>query len=245
MKSVVFLLIFFLSFRVFAIALPEFPQQQTTSEESELVPLKFDEEKLEEFKNDPAYDFSEAAAEENWWTNFKRYMQLQWQRFMDWMFGDYEMPFLLALLIDILPYLIIGSLIALVLYLFSKLNPASYVQNDHEGEVFYAEDEKIVRNKDIRKLIEKAVAKGQYRLAVRYHFLFVLQQLSKKELIVYDTSKTDEEYLAELKNDDLKRHFQKLNYIYDFIWYGNFDTTAADYEKISREFQKMEGSISS
>ena len=62
--------------------------------ETELKSLNFSEETLNEFKENPDFDYSEAAANDNWWTQFKRYVRLQWQRFMEWLFGDYEAPLL-------------------------------------------------------------------------------------------------------------------------------------------------------
>lgn len=207
----------------------------------EIVPLKFQEEKINSYKNAAEFDYSEAEQNENWWTKFKRYIALQWQRFLNWLFGDYEAPFLLALFIDVLPYLLLGLLLALVLYLFAKLNPAaSAFGTNQQGELIFDEEERIIKTRDIRKLIEKAVANRNYRLAVRYHFLYVLQQLSRKNLVNYDSSKTDEDYLKEIQKADLRQQFQKLNRIYDFTWYGSFSPTEENYQKISRQFHKME-----
>lgn len=209
--------------------------------EEELVPLDFSEETLREFKQDPDYNYSEATAEDHWWSRFKRYLRLQWQRFLDWMFGDYEAPLLLAIFLDVLPYLLIGLLIVLLLYLFAKMDPGNYLfGTPSRGELHFSEEEKIIKTRDIQKLIEKAVAAGNYRLAIRYHFLYVLQQLSRQELVIYDAAKTDEEYLQEIKDPELQGHFKKLNRIYDFVWYGNFATTSSDYEKIRKEFRITE-----
>ncbi len=209
--------------------------------ETELKPLNFSEETLNEFKENPDFDYSEAAANDNWWTQFKRYVRLQWQRFMEWLFGDYEAPLLLAIFLEILPYLILGFLLLFIFYLFSKLNAGNHIfGTPAQGELHFEGEEKIVRSRDIPKLIEKAVSSGKYRLAVRYHFLYLLQQMSRQEIVSYDSAKTDEEYLQEIKDPSLKTHFKKVNRIYDFIWYGNFETGAEDYVKIKKEFEKAE-----
>ncbi|WP_037324619.1 DUF4129 domain-containing protein [Salinimicrobium terrae] len=209
--------------------------------EEELVPLDFSEETIEEFKQDPDYDYSEATVDDSWWTKFKRYLRLQWQRSLNWMFGDYEAPLLLAIFLDILPYLLIGLLLALILYLFGKMNPGNHLfGTPSRAELHFNEEEKIIKTSDIKKLIEKAVAAEDYRLAVRYHFLYILQQLSRQELVIYDAAKTDEEYVQEIKDPELQNRFKRLNRIYDFVWYGNFTTTASDYEKIKNEFVKTE-----
>ena len=209
--------------------------------ETEISPLDFSEETIERFKQDPDFNYTEATAEDNWWTKFKRYVRLQWNRFMDWLFGDYEAPLLLAIFLDILPYLLLGLLLVFLLYLFAKINPGNYLFGTREKpEIHFDEEEKIIRTRDIKKLIEKAVAKENYRLAVRYHFLYVLQQLSRQELVIYDSAKTDEEYLQEIKDPGLKTQFKRVNRIYDFVWYGSFETTAESYPKIKKEFEKVE-----
>lgn len=214
--------------------------------ETELKPLDFSEETLETFKEDPNYDYSEATAEDNWWTNFKRYLRLQWQRFLDWMFGDYEAPLLLAIFLDILPYLLLGLLLTFLLYLFGKINPGNYLfGTPSQGEIHFDEEEKIIKSRNIQNLIKNAEAKENYRLAVRYNFLHILQQLSNQELVIYDSAKTDEDYLEEIKDPALKSHFKRVNRIYDFVWYGNFETTAEDYQKIKQEYQKTQNLIPS
>lgn len=209
--------------------------------ETGLTPLDFSEETIEKFKQNPDFDYTEAVAEDNWWSKFKRYIRLQWGRFLDWLFGDYEAPLLLAILLDILPYLLLGLLLVFLLYLFAKINPGNYLfGTSSTPEVSFDEEEKIIRTRDIKKLIEKAVAKENYRLAVRYHFLYVLQQLSRQELVIYDSAKTDEEYVQEIQDPELKIQFKKVNRIYDFVWYGNFATTAENYRKITKGFEKVE-----
>lgn len=214
------------------------------SAEEELAPLDFSEETIEKFKQNPDFDYSELNADDHWWTKFKRYLKLQWQRFLNWAFGEYEAPLLLAILLDILPYLLIGLLLALILYLFGKINPGNAIfGTPSEGELHSSEEEKIIKTRDIMKLIEKAVTAGNYRLAIRYHFLYLLQQLSKRELVAYDPSKTDEEYVKEIQDPELQTRFRKLSRIYDFVWYGNFDTNTGDYQKVKKEFLNAENLI--
>ena len=225
-------------------AAPEFPVQQAQQKEQTSaapVPLKFDKEKISSYKEDPDFDYSEKIRKENWWTRFKQWVAMQWNRLMRWIFGDFEASPLLAFFLKLLPYLLLALLLGLVIYLFSKFNPASYFTGQQKKpEILLDEDEKIIRKRDIKVLIENAISKGNYRLAVRYHFLYMLQQLTRHELITYDSSKSDDEYLQELLQPDLKAQFKKLNRIYDFVWYGHFETRPGDFEKIRKDFQKMQ-----
>lgn len=211
------------------------------SETQELVPLDFDEEKLQKLKEDPAFDYSEREKEENWWTRFKRYVSIQWSKFLDRLFGDIQTSGFWANLLELLPYVILLLSITLLLFLFISLNPAtSFLSPAVKGQVKLNEEEDIIRYGNIKGLIEQAVMNEDYRLAVRYHFLYILQQLAEKGHIIYNSAKTDEDYLDEISGTAYKRLFKKLSRIYDFIWYGQFEPEKEIYLKIKKEFLEME-----
>lgn len=247
MRTIFYLFSFFCGFLAVS-ASPEAavqqPQQQKQSSAAP-VPLKFDKEKIASYKTNPDFDYTEKIQQESWWTNFKNWVALQWSRLLRWIFGDLDASPLLAFFLKLLPYILLALLLGLLLYLFSKMSPAWYFRSSHDTpKIILDEDEKIIRKRDIKQLIESAISRGNYRLAVRYHFLYILQQLTQRDLINYDSSKTDEDYLQELLQPELKEQFKKLNRIYDFVWYGHFDTKPEDFERIRKDFQKMHFLIS-
>lgn len=204
-------------------------------------PLEFQEEKLKKFREDPAFDYSEKVKEDNWWSKFKRFLFLQWKKILEWLFGDLNVSPVLAIIFKALPYLILIAFLVFVIYMFTKINPgASLLGAPKKGKIDLDEEENIIKYEDIQALIAEAVAINDFNLAVRYHFLFILQQLSQSGIINYDSSKTDEEYFYEIGNEELKPVYKKLNRIYDFVWYGKFDTGEEVYLKIKNEFSKME-----
>lgn len=220
---------------------------QLTSEETHSpTPLNFSKETLKDFKEDPAYDYSEKLREENWWTKFKRWVVLRWKKFLIWLFGDLNFSPFLSFLLKMLPYLILAGFLGFVVYMLTKLNPgATFLGAPKKPKVVLDEEENIIKYEDIKSLIAKAVASCDYNLAVRYHFLYILQQLSHWGMINYDSAKTDEDYLHELENVDLKSVYKKLNRIYDFVWYGKFETGEETYLRIENEFSRMETLINS
>lgn len=203
------------------------------------TPLALDEGKLESYKQDPQFDYSETPPD-TWWTRFKSYMKLQYHRFLDWLFGDYQTNAFLAFLIRLLPYLVLSGILVLALWIFNRLNPAVFILgNPEQGKVFFSEDEEIIRSQDIQKLIEKAIADDNYRLAIRYYFLMVLQKMTEKGIIDYQFSKTDTDYISELKQPALQEQFRRLSRIYDYVWYGNFEVSLPHYERSKKEMDLM------
>lgn len=216
-------------------------KQEIYSEEITPVPLKFEEEKLRSFKEDPDFNYTEDIQEDNWWTSFKRYISMQWKKLLNWLFGDLEASPLLAFFLKSLPYLLVILALSLLVYMFTRLDLGeTFLKTPGKGSVVLDEEENIIRFEDIKELIAKAVSNNDFRLAVRYHFLYILQQMSLTGIVTYDSTKTDEDYLNEIKKENLKPIFKKLNRIYDFVWYGHFETGEEVYLRIQKEFQEME-----
>jgi hypothetical protein len=70
------------------------PQEQATADtpnpetqydtDSKRKALDFNDDTIENFKNDKDFDYTEAVAEENWWTRFKKWIGDLWSNFWDW-----------------------------------------------------------------------------------------------------------------------------------------------------------------
>lgn len=85
--------------------------------------------------------------------------------------------------------------------------------------------------------IAKFEHSGDYRSAVRYQFLFILKKLSDKKLINWNPEKTNKDYVAELKAPHLKNEFFDLSYIFDYVWYGEFNIDEQSYQKFKNQYQ--------
>ena len=205
------------------------------------TPLSFEQEKLDSLKEQPDFDYTKKVAEDSWWSQSKRYIRMQWQRFLNWIFGSYEMNTFWTVVIQLIPYLVIAGIFFFALWLFIRLNPGnSLLSPTSTGDVYLSAEEEIIQSQNIDQLIKNAVSEGKYRLAIRYYYLLILRQLKEKNLIDYKFSKTDEEYLAEIKPQPLHRQFGQLTRIYDYIWYGSFETSRENFLKVEKEFQQMQ-----
>lgn len=213
---------------------------QSPSSQGALSPLSF-ERTIKELSTDPALDYQEQPEKDNAWTRFKKNLALQWKRVLDRLFGGEKASGFLLWLLESLPYLILLSVLGLLVFLFTKLDPGgSFLSRSTRAGERFSKEEDIVRYEDIPALIQEAVSRNDYRLAVRYHFLYILQQLSRKHVIRYDKTKTDADYATEISDATLKKGFEKANQIYDFIWYGYFETDEVSYHKVTHHFRNLE-----
>lgn len=249
---------------LFTISGPAFSQVQDTSEvlennisrdtiasqevkydkNSTLNQLEFDSEKIKSYKEDNSFNYLAEVEQDSWWTRFKRWLQMHYQSFIEWLFGEYRANAVIAFLLQTLPYLIVGAIMGFIVWLFIRLNPGPSILGESPApEVYYNEEEKIVRSKNIAELIEAAIQKGDYRLAVRYYYLQLLKQLNEKGLINYEFQKTNAEYLREVKDEKFQLPLKKVMRIYDFIWYGSFGVSDSDFSLAQRYFGEIERSL--
>ncbi len=96
--------------------------------------------------------------------------------------------------------------------------------------------EKNIHEVDFDQLIKDAVNNNEYRLTVRYHFLRLLKNMSAKNIIDWHPDKTNHEYKNELTRKDLSADFEYLAYIYENIWYGEFDIDQVKFDTIAQKF---------
>ncbi|QAA80233.1 DUF4129 domain-containing protein [Aequorivita sp. H23M31] len=205
----------------------------------------FNEKTIQNFKEDSAFDYTGKQQEKNWWQRFKSWLWKLWLNFWNWLVGDYQAEGIVAFLVRTLPYLIIIGIVIFVGWLFYKLDPgASLFRSSRKPELLFSEEEEIIKNKDISELIEKALVDGNYRLAIRYYYLLVLQKLTEAEIINYESDKTNSEYISEITSEELKAGFRKATNLYDYVWYGNFAVTETDFSKAQPVFSSLKKLIS-
>ena len=87
-------------------------------------------------------------------------------------------------------------------------------------------------------LIASAIANQDYRLATRYHFLKLLQQLRDKNYIAYEPDKTNSRYVRELP-PAIQQAFSNIVLKYEFIWYGHYDIAMEQFRAMEDDVKTL------
>lgn len=206
-----------------------------------ITPISWDDSIIEQYKEDDNFNYEEIVEEETWWDDFKRWIAEVWHQLIESIFGNISPGPFLTFLTKVLPWMIVVGLLVFIVWVFYKLNPgARFFKSPEAPEVFFTEEEEIVKRKDIKKLISKALEAGDFRLAIRYYYLLILKKLTDAEVIDYEFDKTNSDYISEIQEENIQIQFIKVTTLYDYTWYGSFDVTRENYEKAERTFQKLE-----
>lgn len=217
------------------------PQLQASdSLKSDQKIIEFDKSLIEDYQNNEDYNYFKTVEEDSAWDKFTRWLNLQWNKFIEWLLSGVSEGSFWNYLALVLKILLIVGIGVLILWLFSKY----YITNKKtiprdESQVNLSEEERLIQQKDLSTLIQEAEEDENYRLASRYLFLNVLKHLKDKNLIDYRFQKTNADYKSEIKAEDLRSDFSYAARFYEFVWYGDFTLKAAEFQNAKLKFESI------
>ena len=100
-------------------------------------------------------------------------------------------------------------------------------------------DEEHIENINLDTFISDALAQKNYRLALRYMYLKALKELSYNNIISWHFEKTNSDYHNEIEDPLVKDNFKKVSYLYDYVWYGEFDLDEIGFTNAQKEFDRL------
>lgn len=200
-------------------------------------------EDLNEKYVDDEFIYERTIENSGWWTRFKQWLS---DFFKDLFNLDSEGQ--AAKATDIALKIAGVIIFLLVIYFIFKA-----VINDEGKWVFgKSSDKNIIPVTDIennihatdfKQLIAEAEQDNNYRLAIRYYYLWLLKALTNAEIIEYDVEKTNSDYYNEIASQPLKDEFSYTSYLYNYIWYGEFDVDEKQFSKGKAAFTHFLKSI--
>lgn len=202
-------------------------------------PWTFEEGFGDKYLSQKEFDYSEAKENETWLQRIKRQIQNAWDNFWNSVWDNAASTKFWQVFTQLAPYLLLGLLIALMVWLALKYT----YHSDPSAKTYLhapSADELLLKSDNLRALTEDALRSQDFRLALRYRYLLVLQLLIRKDLIAWKSSKTNFDYQKELRNTPYLAHFTEVTRIYNFVWYGHFDLDEATYSELKSAFDHLD-----
>jgi len=139
--------------------------------------------------------------------------------------------------------LVILALIFLLWKIFGNtrfLNNSKIKNGDFS---FLDEAEENLENSDLEGFLKDALAKKQYKIAVRIYYLMSIKELMLQNYIVWKKNKTNFEYLNEMREKKEFEHFRSLTRAFEIVWYGDVEINENEYAVLSPSFGSFINSI--
>lgn len=107
-----------------------------------------------------------------------------------------------------------------------KAQPAQELPQQEEADIL---------EQDLDYLLQQAEQDADYRLATRYGFLKILQQLKDAGHLDFAPEKTNSMYVREAPSR-FRNEFARIVLGYEYIWYGKASLTAEQYGRIRQQY---------
>ena len=236
-KSLIYILFFF----IFNVGFSQQDSLVVNYDKSSSIKIKkFDEEQIASYKKNSDFDYIIYDSGTSLISELKHWAKRILEKILAYILGAKKAIGVVAFIFKMVPYLVLAAIIVLLVRLFLKINTKKLSVNQTENtEVIFSEESDIIKNANIQDLIKKAIIQNNYRLAVRYYYLLVLQKLEEKEMIVWEQQKTNEDYIKEINHKTITKKFKDLTQLYDFVWYGNFEINELEFTQVVSNFNSL------
>ncbi|CAI8373107.1 MAG: Uncharacterised protein [Polaribacter sp. SA4-10] len=232
----------YISFLLFSISV--FSQEKITDikiDSSNVGQKLFDQKALDVYKSQDDFDYNEKLREDNVFQKALAWLGRVVKRILSWIFDDIGPAVgILAAIVKAIPWIVLGLLLFFMLKFFLKLNTKKATDAiETVPSIQLTKDEELINNQQLSELIAQAIQEKDYRLAVRFYYLLILQKLTDKELIVWQQEKTNEDFIREVGHLKIAPYFTEITRLYDFVWYGNFEINKGEFLKAEILFNTL------
>ena len=158
------------------------------------------------------------------------------EKILRWLFGNTTSESR-GKTIDIFTWILAIAGISTIIWLLTRTEFTSFLKGNSKKTAFnFADINEDISTINFDERITKATSDNDFRLAIRWHYLKLLNELNEKRLIQYEPFKTNIDYSLELSKSNGLEKFKNCSNIYDYVWYGNYSIDITSYEKMKHQF---------
>ena len=209
-------------------------QDSLQIDDSNVSPRQFDD--LKSKYNDESFIYERTLESSGWWTRFKQWLSEKIKDIFNLRNGQEA-----ANATDIAIKTAGVILFLLVIYfifraILNKEGKWVFGKSSDKNIIPVTDIESNIHAINFKSLISSAEENNNFRLAIRYYYLWLLKDLTTAELIEYDVEKTNSDYYNELTSASIKEEFSYTSYLYNYIWYGEFNVDKDQFIRAKNSF---------
>ena len=214
------------------------PRQDSIFTDTESLELR-EYWNLKDKYNDDDFIYERSVANSGWWTRFKKWLSDFLKNLFDFQ-SDAQASDFTDIALKVF-YIVIFLLVVffIVKAIINKEGTWVFGKSSDKSIIPVTDVENNIHTTNFNALVNEAEGNGNFRLAVRYYYLWLLKNLSEAEIIDYDVEKTNSDYYFEIKPPELKNQYSYTSYLYNYIWYGEFEINQNQFEKAKNAFTQF------
>jgi len=142
-------------------------------------------------------------------------------------------------ILKILGFLLIaGVLIFVLVHLFgSGLFAKNKVPSTFINQLTELDESPM--ESDLERYLREALARRDFKLAIRIYYLMILKSLNDAEVITWKKEKTNMDYMRELRQHPNYEALSNNTYIFEYVWYGEKDIHEPQFNTLSKPFIQL------
>jgi hypothetical protein len=181
--------------------------------------------------------YQEQVPEKNAWDRFKEWLAAILRNIFHFNSNETSLNFITIALKTVAVLVIVFVIYLLAKAFIGREGQWIFGKNANKKTIYYSDTEKNIHLFDFEKLIAASLQSGEKRTAIRYYYLWLLKIMAQNQYIEWDIEKTNSDYLYELQRPAHKEEFTYLSYLYNYIWYGEFEIDQTSFEKAENRFK--------
>jgi hypothetical protein len=190
------------------------------------------QESINKFKKDKEFNYTEAEGPSNLLELLSAWINEQIMKLIQSKgFGIFQ---------EYLSYFIAAAALLIVIIILSKNKLGNIVYGIKDADfTTFRETCEDINKIDFDALISSSLINKEFKIAARYYYLKSLKLLSDNKFIDWQINKTNKQYVYEILNAELKKSFQELTSIFEWIWYGDYPLEESSFYETQKNFRNF------
>ena len=184
----------------------------------------------------PDFDYSEEVINPTWWDDFKYWLANVIRDLFNYSEKDFTVDNV-ENIFYVLAIIVLAIVVFFLIRAYIKGESTWLFNRKHKSLSIISSEEEDIHLINFNQLISEAIAKEDYRSAIRYYYLWLLKNYSEKQIIQWHPEKTNSDYTYEIKDSSTRKKFKQLSYLYTYIWYGEFEIDTPTFEVAQTSFK--------
>jgi len=205
--------------------------------DSDTIEAKTFQKNFKKKYTDPEFVYEYKAPEKSAWDHFLEWLAGIFRNLFSFTTTEKSIDFAANVIRVIAVVVITAVIYFIVKALINKEGQWIFGKNSNKRNIYYSDLEKNIHLLDFDSLIKESIQSGEKRAAVRYYYLWLLKVMAQNNYIDWDIEKTNSDYLYELQKPAHKEDFTYLSYLYNYIWYGEFEMDETTFKKAENRFK--------